>query len=186
MENLKALITQQRERAAHIEKAVANIKKTPHERRSVEYYTRKSEDLIALWKAFDTAENIIRNDPMLSEDDPYIVENIHKSVAIVHNTAIEDIEQLIQSLSRQTKPSPAERVAGLPTGNQSTSTSNISNNIHGLIRRQGALKSSLKRLLQSNATKEAPVQSLSAIDRLWQKIETIHLDIWEMCADPAL
>lgn len=65
MANLQRLISQQEEMASEIEKAIANIKKAPLDRRILDFYQKKSDELIFLWQAFNKTENTMRNDSTL-------------------------------------------------------------------------------------------------------------------------
>lgn len=106
MENLQSLITQWKERAAPIEKRWFLHQEGFTRSKVSRILQEKSEELNAVWKAFYTAENIISNDPTLDEDDPYIAQDIHKSMGAVHSATMDELGQLIENI--QTKPLPAD------------------------------------------------------------------------------
>lgn len=195
---MEKLTARQSQLGADIQKLITNFRKDSAVRKTTEeYFTTRRENLEALWKRFDETDSEIRAIPELNVDDEYFTSSYYDGVKQLYNQFKNTLRQGRDALlgdnqaSEGNKPDPSSTPGPSSQGNPHATTSTPvpsarphKDSIQGLIRRQGALKTSLKRLLNSSSIEEAPAQSLTVIERLWQTIEEIHLNIWEKCDNP--
>lgn len=178
MANLQDVMKQQEERATEIDRLISNIKKAPQDRRNLEFYKSKSEELSKLWQVFDKSENIIRRDQTLPYDDAYFVKNLYQTIGEKYDAVMEHIELQIKKLTEGLKPSPAVR-------NSETLAIHQSTQVEGLARRVTARMVALTRLLQTlTSFKEDQPQEFytikaDTIKNLWNQIQVLYDELWQ-------
>lgn len=190
---MEQLAASQTNSGAEIQRLIANFKKDSSTRKTTEeYFNARLENLEAIWKAFDETDSKIRDLPYLDKNDEYFTSNFYSGIKDLYEGFKATLIKGRNALSQELQKRQAAQGNQPPQGTQSPQNSNLhaqrpteqQPTIMGLIRRQTALKTSLKRLLQGNSFDEAPEQSLAAISRLWQNIEDLNLNIWELCENP--
>lgn len=179
MANLQELISLQEQKAIELEKAIANVKKAPLDRRSLDFYQKRSEELSNLWLEFERVENVIRRDQTLSYNDPYIVNNLHQLLGAKYREALDNIDSQIKRIKEATMQPPEVSKASEPLPSMQRSDEGATVHHSGLVklmRRQSAMMSSLERMLEDESAHTDAI----AATRLWQPIEDIHFQMSEM------
>ncbi|XP_058987609.1 uncharacterized protein LOC131806839 [Musca domestica] len=181
--DLATVIEQQQAAIAELRKAIANVKKAPLERRTVEFYSKKLKEMEALWAEIDRNENKIRADPA-AESHLHITNNEYQVIGEEYRAAIDNIEADIKRGKEQMpqKPLPATREGVQKQSGQFTATSSVT----ALVRRQRALMQSIQTLIRGNSGQAAPCQTVAAIEKLWTHVEDIHFKMFEDFDDPTL
>ncbi|XP_073841194.1 uncharacterized protein [Musca autumnalis] len=196
MSTVQELIAQQEVRGSNFDKVVATIKKAPLERRTEEFYIGKRNELVGLWQTFEKAENQIRNDPSLPEDDPYVAQNLHKNIGEKFSSTMYYIEAELDKLkSAKSKPGPtakAQRTSSEgQTSVQATVQESESTQVEGLARRIKARMAALSRLLQSlvhidtEQSNQFYAIKEETIKKLWSQITDLYDEIWQQIEDPS-
>ncbi|XP_073841412.1 uncharacterized protein [Musca autumnalis] len=191
MTTVQDLIALQGVRASNFDKFVSTIKKAPHDRRTEEFYLSKRNELTALWQTFEKAENQIRNDPSLPEDDPYIAENLHKNIGEKFNSTMDYIAAELDKV--KSKPGPSKNAQEISSEGQTSGQIEVyaSTQVEGLARRIKARMAALKRHLQSLDSIEAgqsiPFYTIKedTIKKLWGQITDLFDEIWQQIKDPS-
>ncbi|XP_058988017.1 uncharacterized protein LOC131807010 [Musca domestica] len=191
MANVQELISQQEERGSNFEKFVSTIKKAALERRTEEFYKSKLDELRLLWQNFEKAENRIRDDPSLSEDDPYIARNLYRTIGErleKFSSTMEYIDAEMKKLrSAKSKPVPTlrEKSTEVVAGDK------IPSRVDGIVRMINARMSALSRHLQGLGTIEAEQLKQfysikeDTIKKLWNQITELYDEILQQIEDPS-
>lgn len=180
MAAVQQLMAQQALIADEIDRIISIIKKAPLDRRTLDFYHSKWNELTNLWQKFEKTENQIRNDATLSEEDPYIQEDLHKSTGEKYSSIIEYIESQQNKLTPCTKPVPSTRERTPET---------LSARSAGLARRLKARTTALTCLLRGLSLKEEvhPAQfyliKSETIKKLWTQIQELYDEIWQEVED---
>ncbi|XP_073841434.1 uncharacterized protein [Musca autumnalis] len=194
MATVQELIALQEVRGSNFDKFVATIKKAPLERRTEEFYVGKRNELVGLWQTFEKAENQIRNDPSLPEDDPYIAENLHKNIGEKFSSTIDYIEAELDKLkSAKSRPGPTEKAQKTSSEVQTSVQVEepASAQVEGLARRIKARMAALMRHLQSLDNIETGQSNQfygikeETIKKLWSQITDLYEEIWQQIEDPS-
>ncbi|XP_073814297.1 uncharacterized protein [Musca autumnalis] len=191
MTTVQDLIALQGVRASNFDKFLSTIKKAPHDRRTEGFYLSKRNELTALWQTFEKAENQIRNDPSLPEDDPYIAENLHKNIGEKFNSTMDYIAAELDKV--KSKPGPSKKAQEISSEGQTSGQIEVyaSTQVEGLARRIKARMAALKRHLQSLDSIEAgqsiPFYTIKedTIKKLWGQITDLFDEIWQQIKDPS-
>lgn len=211
---MEQLTARQTQLGDEIQRLYSNYKKDSASRKTtLEYFDSREKNLDSLWDSFEGTDSQIRELPDVNRGDEYFTSHYYDGIKQIYDKFKIVLQQgravVVSDHQEVPQAAPFKPPAPLPpvrnTGERSTntgvqdqiilqqqphsltpaaSTTNAQNIIQGLIRRQNTLKTSIKRLIQSNSAEEAPAQTLSAINRLWQNIEQIHLNIWESSENP--
>ncbi|XP_073841598.1 uncharacterized protein [Musca autumnalis] len=194
MATVQELIALQEVRGSNFDKFVATIKKAPLERRTEEFYVGKRNELVGLWQTFEKAENQIRNDPSLPEDDPYIAENLHKNIGEKFSSTMDYIEAELDKLkSAKSRPGPTEKAQKTSSEVQTSVQVEepASAQVEGLARRIKARMAALMRHLQSLDNIETGQSNQfygikeETIKKLWSQITDLYDEIWQQIEDPS-
>ncbi|XP_017475229.1 PREDICTED: uncharacterized protein LOC108365650 [Rhagoletis zephyria] len=195
MDRFEDLGRQQRETGGNIESIVRNFKKDPQSwKQSISYYEERLRRLDSEWSKFETTDNKLRlrENPQLDHD--YFTKDYYNNIMEIVNQYKEIFESAVLQLAQT-----PTRELRLPTNEGSTyqhdaSASKVntearhdtgtkqaaSNEYTKLVRRQGVMMASLRRLLNDNVSP----QCVPTINKLWENIEDIHFRIYEMFDNP--
>ena len=187
MQSFLSLVEQQKETGGRIESIIRNYKKDPAPRKTKHYYEERIRRLDEEWSVFEVVDNQIRllKDPPMAHE--YFGNDYYSAISEIYNQYQEmfkaaiietDLQLLTGEDQENTIKDPQPESSAVKKG---TLIKTQPHEFIKLSRRQGAIITSLERLLENNINN----QDLKAAQKLWDDVQDIHFQISELYEDPS-
>lgn len=166
---LEQILSRQEKLGTEIEALIKNYNKDSSDRKTFSYFEKRLNQMKALMTEFNANDEWLQGQEEQLKSADYFKGNYNTQIS---NLADQYINIFKNASTQQSK-------GGSDKNSEITKSNNTSNSIASLIRRQSAMISSLRWLIQANVPEDAAAPSLKAKEKLWEQIQEVHFNIFE-------
>jgi len=169
---LEELFQKQSELAQKIDKIIGNEEKTPPNQKTKAIFDGWIKDIEKLFAEMSTNNGVIVFLTGTNQSHEYFVQNKFENMSAKTRKCIALYKEKAAQLVEVALPDPNKEKQNQPIPNIN------------LIKRQQAMIASLQRFIKAKVPEDAAAPSLKAKEKLWEQIQQLHFEIFEVMDDP--